>query len=295
VRKLLREFRPDVCHAHEPFAPSIALWAGVQTPAPLVVTFHAHCDLRIGPALYSLGTWPLNRRAAAGIAVSPAAISCLHRRVRVPFHIVPNGVDARFVAIQADRSRTAAPRILFAHRLEPRKGFGVLLEAFPHVVAAVPAAELTVIGGGSDVALLDRLPPDVRARIRVRGSLSREALVQEFAEASVFVAPAVNGESFGVVLVEAMAASLPIVASDIAGYREVLAGGGAVLVPPLQPRLLADALTRVLTSPDLANALGASGRRQAERFSWPRVTDAIEAVYDAVMAPARMELKRAAI
>jgi phosphatidylinositol alpha-mannosyltransferase len=129
----------------------------------------------------------------------------------------------------------------------------------------------------------------------MRGSLSRDALIREFAWASVFAAPAVNGESFGVVLVEAMAAGLPIVASDIPGYRDVLSGGGGLLVPPLQPRRFAEALTRVLTMPDLASALAANGRRQAERFTWPRVTDAIEAVYDAVMAPARMPLTRAAI
>ncbi len=285
VRVLLRKFRPDLVHAHEPFAPSVSLFAGLITPTPLVATFHAHVDLRIGPAMYSLGTWPLNRRATAGIAVSEEALSCLSRRVRVPFSIIPNGVDRALFTLASDR-RVGGRRLLFAHRLEPRKGFGVALAAFARVLDSCPDATLTVVGDGKDRARIDELTPRVRSRVRMLGVLPREALLAEFASASVFLAPAIHGESFGVVLLEAMAAGLPIVASAVDGYRRLLAGGGASLVTPGDPEALARGLIEMLCEPELAARTSETGRNRAAAFTWERVASAVEGVYAVAMAPA---------
>ncbi|MEO8482715.1 MAG: glycosyltransferase family 4 protein [Acidobacteriota bacterium] len=291
LHRLLRTFRPDIVHAHEPFAPSVALFAGVLTTAPLVATFHAHVDLKIGRAMYGVGTWPFNWRGTAGIAVSEEAVRWLSPRVRVPIRIVPNGVDRALFSV--DRVQPPARRILFAHRLEPRKGFGVALAAFGQVLASCPDVELVVVGDGRERTLVDALPDSVRARVRMRGVVSREALIAEFAAASVFVAPALNGESFGVVLLEAMAAGLPIVASAVDGYRRLLSGGGATLVTPGDAKGLSDGLVHYLDNPALGRATGEVGRTRAAAYTWDRVAVAVESVY-AFAAASRNNLRASA-
>ena len=269
--------------------------AGLLTSAPLVATFHAHCDMRIGPWLYAIGTWPLNRCVAAGIGVSPAAVRCLSPRVRVPFRIVPNGVDPAFFALAPTRTTRLPRRLLFAHRLDRRKGFSVALAAFERVAAKIPDVELVVVGDGEERGHVDAIDPAARARVRMRGTLSRADLADAFATASVFVAPATSGESFGVVLLEAMAASLPIAASDVDGYRQVLAGGGATIVPAGDATALAEAIARLLESPALAESVAAAGRANAARYTWGRIADAVEEVYDAAAASMSSVRARAAI
>jgi phosphatidylinositol alpha-mannosyltransferase len=296
IGRLLREFRPTIVHAHEPLAPSLGLYAGLLSTSPVVATFHAHCDVRIGRFLYGSVTWPLNWRIDAGIAVSRAATSCLGRGVRVPFQIVPNGVEGRFFEAGASRRPGATRRILFAHRLEPRKGFGVAVAAFAQLAEGFPDVELLVIGSGRERRLVDLLPSAVRRRVRLLDTVSRSALAAEFASADVFIAPAVHGESFGVVLLEAMAAGLPVVASDLRGYREVLRDGHeALLVPPGDPGALAAAVDRVLQSADLARRLGSAGRARAMSFSWTRIAEMVEQVYNEVTAAPSSARSRVAI
>jgi len=296
IGRILREFRPTIVHAHEPLAPSLGLYAGLLAASPVVATFHAHCDVRIGRLLYGSATWPLNWRVDAGIAVSPAATSCLGRGVRVPFHIVPNGVEHRFFDLDAGEARGAARRMLFAHRLEPRKGFGVTVAAFGQLAEVFPEIELVVIGEGHDQRLIDSLPPAARARVCLLGTLPRQALVAEFAAADVFVASAIHGESFGLVLLEAMAAGLPVVASDLDAYREVVRDGcEALLVPPGDSGALATAVAQILRSADLAGRLGSAGRARAMHFSWPRIAEAVERIYDDVTAARSSVRHRAAI
>jgi phosphatidylinositol alpha-mannosyltransferase len=296
IRRVLRTFNPTIVHAHEPLAPSLGFYAWLLAGTPVVATYHAHCDVRLGGFLYGSATWLLNWRVAASIAVSRAATSCLGRRVRVPFHIVPNGVERRFFDVGLATARGAPQRILFAHRLEPRKGFGVTLAAFEHLAEHVPDVELVVIGDGRDQRLVETLAPATRARVRLLGTLSRHELTAEFATADVFVASATHGESFGVVLLEAMAAGLPVVASNLSGYREVLRDGcDALLVPPGDARALASSIGCILRSADLARRLGSAGRARAMNFSWTRIAEMVEQVYDEVTAAPSSERNRIAI
>jgi phosphatidyl-myo-inositol alpha-mannosyltransferase len=282
VRAALEAFRPDVVHAHEPFVPGTAMFATNAARAPVVATFHAYADrafaLRAAaPLLRSV--W---RRLDVRLAVSEAAREFVGRafgaeRVR----IVPNGAD---VALFRDASPAEGlpegERILFVNRLDPRKGFSTAIHAFERLAAERPAAHLVVAGDGEERSAYERLPAAVRARVVMLGSVEHDRLPPYHAASDVFLGPALGRESFGIVLVEAMAAGLPVVASDIPGYREVVRDGiDGVLVPPGDPGALASATARVLDDADLRARLAAAGRARAERFDWDVVATEVMAAY----------------
>jgi phosphatidylinositol alpha-mannosyltransferase len=178
--------------------------------------------------------------------------------------------------------------LLFVGRLEPRKGFPVAVRAFAQLAADYPDLHLIVVGDGEQRAAIDALPPAVRARVRMLGKVSYEALPTYHRAADIFVSPATGSESFGIVLVEAMAAGLPLVASDIAGYREVARQESeGLLVRPSDPTALAAGVRRILDDPALAQRLGENGFRRSRSFAWDRIIDRLEGVYDGLLEPAR--------
>jgi phosphatidylinositol alpha-mannosyltransferase len=166
-------------------------------------------------------------------------------------------------------------------RLDPQKGFGIALRAFEAVLPDAPDAVLVVVGDGSDRFAADRLPAHVRERVVMVGAVANDDLPGYLAGSAAFVSPAVGQESFGVTLVEAMASRVPVVATDIPGYREVVQDGvEGLLVAPSDPGALATALRRVLLDPPLADRLRRAGRARAERFSWTVVAAEIEGAYE---------------
>jgi phosphatidyl-myo-inositol alpha-mannosyltransferase len=176
-------------------------------------------------------------------------------------------------------------RILFVNRLDPRKGFRVMVDAFRRVVEEEPEAVLVVAGDGAERDAVEALPAEARGRVRMLGSVPHAALPPYHAAAEVFCAPAVGRESFGIVLVEAMAAGLPVVASDIPGYREVVRHGiEGVLVAPRDPVDLAGAVVGLLRDPGRAREMGAAGRERAKRYSWDTVVGELEEIYRQVAA-----------
>jgi phosphatidyl-myo-inositol alpha-mannosyltransferase len=290
IRSAMRSFDPDLIHAHEPLTPSTSMLAVLAAEAPVVATFHASLDRSrlmklAGPVLRQV-----SGRIDAAVAVSDAAASFVRRVVRVPLEIVPNGVDVRAFS---DPGRPveglpAGPKILWVNRLDPQKGFEIMLRAFEQIASEVGEVHLLVAGDGRDRVLLRSLPGDLRSRILRLGTVAHEALPRYHAAADVFVSPATGQESFGIVLVEAMAAGVPVVASDIEGYREVVRDGvDGLLVPPNDPNALAAAVRRVLSEPELAAALKAAGRSRAQAFSWQAVAPRLEAVYDRVLSATR--------
>ena len=290
IRSAMRSFDPDLIHAHEPLTPSTSMLAVLAAEAPVVATFHASLDRSrlmelAGPALRQV-----SGRIDAAVAVSDAAASFVRRVVRVPLEIVPNGVDVRAFSNPGRpvEGLPAGPKILWVNRLDPQKGFEIMLRAFEQLASEVGEVRLLVAGDGRDRVLLRSLPGDLRSRILRLGTVPHEALPRYHAAADVFVSPATGQESFGIVLVEAMAAGVPVVASDIAGYREVVRDGvDGLLVPPNDPNTLAAAIRRVLSEPELAAALKAAGRSRAQAFSWQAVAPRIEAVYDRVLSATR--------
>ena len=281
VRAALSAFQPDVVHVHEPLVPGPAVAAVRAAAAPVVATFHAYADRA---ALFSMaapllrGMW---RRLAVRVAVSEAAAEFVTRRFPgEAIRVIPNGVETGLFASAEPADLPAGRRILFVNRLDPRKGFRVLVRAFAHLADEVPDAVLIVAGDGPERDAVGTLPPDIRARVLMLGTVPHNGLPPYHAAAEVFCAPSVGRESFGIVLVEAMAAGLPVVAADIPGYREVVRDGiDGLLVPPSSPERTAEAVHNILDDPELAKRLAEAGRARAERFSWDAVVQQVEATY----------------
>ena len=281
----LRAFAPDVVHAHEPLAPSTSMFAvraGAAEGTPIVATFHAGAERS---RLFDIAA-PVLRRVARSIdvrvAVSAAAARFASRRIGEGFVIVPNGVDVERFAGAEPAELPAGRRMLFVGRLDERKGFRVAVAAFERLAGRFPDLLLVVVGDGPEAAAARALPESIRSRIVLVGRVANEDLHGYEAAADVFVAPSVGGETFGVVLVEAMAAGVPVVASDIPGYDEVIREGEGLLVPPRDPAALAAAVARVLDDPPAARAFGDAGRARARTYSWESVADRLEAIYEDV-------------
>lgn len=280
-------FRPDVVHVHEPAAPLLSLAMCLRGPRPLVGTFHAWSD---SDRLYRVAR-PLVRagvdRLSARLAVSAAAISYHARALGLPegaFREVPNGVDVgRFADADPlpELADADGERLLFVGRLERRKGLEELVRAFIHLKATRPGLRLLVVGDGPERARCQSLlPARLRSDALFLGEVSPEDLPRFYASADVFVSPAVGGESFGIVLLEAMAAGLPVVASAIPGYRSVLRDGiEGRLVPPGDTRALAETVDAVLANAALRGAMSDEGRRTVSRYDWSVVCERTRDVY----------------
>lgn len=281
----LGEWRPDVVHVHEPAVPLVGL-AGMRTAAPLVTTHHAWAEKAglygvVGPLLRRVV-----RRAAVRIAVSPAAAQHHARALGMhvnDFRIVPNGVDvARFAdAVPLDRLRGHGPVLLFVGRLERRKGLEHAVRAFAHLKTRHPSLRLVVVGDGPErERCQELLPAGLRVDVDMLGRVSDSDLPRCYASADVFVAPATGGESFGIVLLEALAAGTPVVASDLPGFRSVVDDGRtARLVAPGDARGLADAVDALLSNPTLREAQVEAARAAVNGYDWPWVATRIRSIY----------------
>jgi phosphatidyl-myo-inositol alpha-mannosyltransferase len=282
TRDTLRAFRPDVVHVHEPLTPSSSMFATLAARAPVVATVHAYLDRSRLMGLAAPLLRRVWRKVDVGIAVSEAAGSFLRRAIPdAGLEIVPNGVDVRaFAEPRSVAELPAGRRIVWANRLDPQKGFPVAVAAFSKVLADVPDALLVVIGDGRDREALGLLSEPARARVEMRGVVPNDEIPSYHAACDVFVSAAVGQESFGIALVEAMAAGLPVVATDIPGYREVVTDGvEGSLVPPRDPEALAAGLVRILQDQGLAERLGRAGRERARSYDWPSVVDRLEELY----------------
>lgn len=289
TRSELRRWRPDVVHVHEPLAPLVG-WAaiGARLPAPRVATLH-----RAGGAGLYRASGPAGKRLL-GRCRAVVAVSAEARATAGPVlggrpcPVVGNGVDlARFAG--APPAPTDGPTVLFVGRHEPRKGLGVLLAAMGRAETTggpEAAGRLWIVGEGPETAELRRRYPDGPRR-RWWGRVDDTTLAGLFAGAHVVCAPSIGGESFGVVLLEAMAASAVVVCSAIPGYLAVL-GGHGVAVPPGDAPALAAALQAVVadvargTGPAAAGALSAAAAH-ARRWSMPVLAEAYLSRYRAVI------------
>jgi phosphatidyl-myo-inositol alpha-mannosyltransferase len=278
----LRTFRPDVLHLHEPLSPGPNHAALVGTTIPAVGTFHSARTGRNGwYETFRPGLKPMMRRLAVSTAVSEDA----KRQVTLTFggecEILPNGVDVPILAIGPVTPSTA-PAIVFVGRHEQRKGLAVLLDAFAGLERD---ADLWVIGDGPEGSTLRArgIP-----RVHWLGRVTEEEKQARLRGATVACFPALEGESFGVVLLEAMAARTALVASDIDGYRTVSrAGREALLVPPGDTEALRHALRALLDDPARRSALVAEGARRADEFSMEHLAEQFLPLYERAIAAPR--------
>jgi phosphatidylinositol alpha-mannosyltransferase len=243
---------------------------------PTVGTFHANYPKRCAHyEVFEPVLAPYFRKLSARIAVSPTAAATSASCFPGEYRIIPNGVDVvRFRPTGVTRDPN---RVLFVGRPVARKGLAVLLRALPALLETAPDARLVIVGSAPEDV---RMPKRLLSSVEIRGAVDREALVSCMHSSSVLCAPSTGGESFGMVLVEAMAAGLPIVASDIPGYEAVVTPGKeGVLVPPRDSNALAGALAGLLLHPSRREALSAAGRISAERYDWSLVAAELEDVY----------------
>ena len=301
IRSELARFAPDIIHVHEPFAPLVSTTAVLRANAPVVGTFHSFVDARgregriytaMAPLLRSV--W---RRVDRRIAVSQAArLSASSRLGDGYMQIVPNGAEVEhFGRAKAATDVPPGRKLLFVGRLEPRKGFPIALRAFAQLAPKYPDLRLVIVGDGPEREAVNEVAPELRSRVHMMGKVSYAALPTYHQAADIFISPATGSESFGIVLVEAMAAGLPVVASDIAGYREVARHGTeGLLVKPSDPTALAEGVSKLLDDPAYAVRLGDAGYRRSRSFAWDRILDELETVYES-LHPMRKEAALAAV
>ncbi len=287
LRNALRDGDYDVVHVHEPAAPTVGWDACSWREAPVVGTFHAYSTKAFPNHIATLlGARRKFNQLSARIAVSQAAAWTARRWFGGEYTIVPNGVDIA-AASKGPKSQSEEFRIAFVGRAEERKGLPVLLTAFEALVEHVPA-RLTVVGADAEEVARFLPDPEMAQHIDTVGKISDAQLWREFGEADVVCAPSLAGESFGMVLIEAFASGTPVIASQIAGYSDVVSDGvDGVLVPPADAQRLAEELQLLAHQPERRAAMGAAGREKAKRFAWPRVADQVEKVYErAIEVPA---------
>lgn len=291
VGRWLDEGDFDVVHIHEPLAPSLSLLALWATTSPVVTTFHtSNVRSRVMQATYPL-LRPSLEKIRGRIAVSEDARRTVTTHIGGDAVVIPNGVDTAAFARAARDPRWVGgpdrPTLVFLGRIdEPRKGLPVLAAAMPAILDAVPGARLLVVGPGSTEAARARLPERVRAATEFLGALPDEDKASTLASADLYVAPHTGGESFGIVLVEAMAAGAPVLASDLAAFQRVLDGGRTGMAGALfangHPEDLAARAVELLSDPARLQVLADLGRQRARTFDWQVVAKEIIAVYETV-------------
>jgi phosphatidylinositol alpha-mannosyltransferase len=280
MRRELKAGRFDIVHVHEPPAPVLS-WDACSFPdAPVVGTFHAYSTKRMPNAIANLlGARRKFNQLTARIAVSEAAAWTGRRWFGGEYHVIPNGVDVD-APPAGPKPRSEKLRVLFVGRSEERKGLPVLLQAFEGLIEHVPA-RLTLIGASPEDVKRYVPDPATEASIENLGRVSGQDLWRQLHQADVLCAPSLAGESFGMVLTEAFAAGTPVIASEIAGYSDVVTDGSdGILVPPADPQRLAEELQRLYLEPARREAMGRAAHRTAARYAWPRVAERVEDVYE---------------
>jgi phosphatidylinositol alpha-mannosyltransferase len=290
VRRWIHEGDFDVLHIHEPATPSLSLLACWAASGPVVATFHtSNPRSRAMTAAYPILQTALER-ISARIAVSEYARRTLVEHLGGDAVVIPNGVDVGFFRDAAPepawRGTPDAPTLGFIGRIdEPRKGLPTLLDAFGRVLAAFPGARLLVAGRGDFDEAVEDVPGEVRRRVEFLGMVDDAAKARLLRSVDLYVAPNTGGESFGIILVEAMSAGAPVLASDLDAFRQVLDGGRAgELFPVEDAAALAAAATALLRDPDRRARLAAVGRRHVRRYDWRTVGTDILGVYETVTA-----------
>ncbi|WP_034091214.1 glycosyltransferase family 4 protein [Streptacidiphilus albus] len=284
VRRWLREGGFDVLHIHEPVTPSLSILACWAASGPIVATFHTSNPRSRAMIAAEPLMQPALEKISARIAVSEYARRTLVEHFGGDAVVIPNGVDVRFFADADPRPSWTGSTIGFVGRInEPRKGLPTLLEAMPRIVAERPDVRLLVAGKGDPEEAVKDLPPDVRSRIEFLGMVSDEEKASLLRSVDLYVAPNTGGESFGIILVEAMSAGAPVLASDLDAFRQVLDGGAAgELFPVEDADALAGAALRLLGDPGRLAELSDAGSIHVRRFDWETVGADILSVYETV-------------
>jgi phosphatidylinositol alpha-mannosyltransferase len=281
VRRALERERFDVLHLHEPLTPAVCVATLALARCPVVATFHASGQLRWVSVAKPVWGFLLDR-IDHRIAVSEPARASAARRFPGEYELIPNGV---LIPEQADAARREH-RVVFLGRHEPRKGLQVILRSWPEIRRRT-GARLRVIGADPLAVrlLLTRLRVSEEG-MDVLGFLSQEELTKELLHAKALVAPALGGESFGMVLTRAFACATPVVASDISGYRDVMDARAGLMIPPGEPLALAAAVEELLGDERRRAEMGRAARELAQaKYSWDDIAGRLNEIYERLADP----------
>lgn len=285
VRQWIAQGNFDLLHLHEPAIPSLSLLACWAAEGPMVGTFHAaskrqRAIFAVGPILE-----PVIEKLAVRIAVSEAARHTLTQHLETDAIVIPNGIFVEKFRKGVKRPEWTGNTLGFMGRFdEPRKGLSVLLDALPIVIRFVPDVRLLVAGPGDSADLMKKVDPQLRSRITFLGRLNEKDKADFLSSVSLYVAPNTGGESFGIILAEAMAAGASIVASDIAAFASLLGEGKyGTLFKSEDPTDLARTLIDLLQDTKKREEIAAVGQEHSEVFDWDNVAQQILSVYEMAM------------
>lgn len=285
VQQIMEREAFDVLHLHEPFMPALPLTVLRMSNIPSVGTFHAYAKRNLGYYYGRPFFAPYLRRLQETIAVSqPASDFLRHYFPEARPRVIPNGVDVD--AFRPDHApirhlRDGMVNVLFVGRLEKRKGLGDLVLGFRDLQRRVERSRLVIVGDGPLRAAIEHLIERHRVpNVVMAGYVPESVKPRYFASADIACFPATGGESFGVVILEAMASGLPVVASEVPGYLSVVkAGRDSITVRPRSPIELGAALTVLARDPDLRHRLGRAGLEKAQHYAWREVAARVIEVY----------------
>ena len=300
VRAILKREGFDIVHLHEPMAPILPLCVLEFSNSVNVGTFHASYSHQ---RLYTL-THPIikrwHRRLHGAIAVSPAARRYVNQAFPGDYKIIPNGIDVDHFALNTPpwpQYQDGKTNILFVGRLEKRKGLRYLLEAYSKLKWEMPNTRLLVVGPGRpDEGSFEIIGARGLQDVELVGKVSYEDLPRYYASADIFCSPATGAESFGIVLLEAMAAGKPIVASNIEGYSGIISHGQqGLLVPRKNSEELAKSLSLLIDNPELAHSMGSRGSQMVQKYRWAAVASQVEDYYEVCLRAANGLTRKRAI
>ncbi len=287
VRQWISTGEFDLLHIHEPAIPSLSLLACVAGDGPMVATFHASAPKQ--KAIYAIGPIlePVLEKLSARIAVSEMARETLKVHFETEAVVIPNGIDTNKYSNGTRNPDWYRPNTIgFLGRFdEPRKGLSVVLSALPEIARAIPDVHLLVAGPGDEKSVLKGVDPEIVSRIRFLGRLSEEEKADFFKSIDIYAAPNIRGESFGIILAEAMAGGVPIIASDIQAFTDLLKGGdyGRLFKNESAPDFAQQAIA-LLSNKQEREKLAASGFTYALTFDWKSVASQILDVYEVAIA-----------
>jgi phosphatidylinositol alpha-mannosyltransferase len=277
----------DLLHLHEPAIPSLSLLACSAAEGPLVGTFHVSTPKK--KAIYAIGPIlePIVEKLTARIAVSELARSTLKDHFETDAVVIPNGIDGqKFSNAKVLEEFSGDYTVGFIGRFEePRKGLQVLIDSLPIVARFIPNVKYLIAGPGESKDFLKEIDPQLRNRIKFLGRLTDEDKASFLKSIKIYVAPNTGGESFGIILTEALSAGTAVVASDIPAFEAVLENGeaGALFINE-DSEDLAKTLVSMLKDDQKRNRLASNGKLSAQKYDWQVVAEQIESVYEMAIA-----------
>jgi len=285
VRQWISQGDFDVLHLHEPAIPSIALLACVAAEGPMVGTFHASAKRQ--KAIFAIGPIlePVIEKLTARIAVSEAARSTLTEHLETDAVVVPNGIYAKRLASGKENPLWTGNTLGFIGRFEePRKGLALIIEALPKIIREFADIRVLVAGPGDANAFRETIPQELRSRFEFLGRISESEKADFLHSISLYIAPNNGGESFGIILAEALAGGAAVVASDIPAFDSLLGGGEyGTLFESENADSLATKVVGLLKDSNERNAIRIRGSAHAQNFDWEQVAERIYDVYEMSM------------